>query len=152
MEGKRKSFLLRGSRLRNVYKTKQNFEKSTFSNIAVKIVPVKSLQWILKIVGERTARQDIHMVSQSGIMTPSLTRKEQNDFLREKSGWYHLSPVTSNQSHQRWDTFVSRTLEAEKTTKSRFCSFYRKVEHLNLNLRKHQINPNGDQIFYKTTD
>ena len=146
MEGKRKSFLLRESQLRNVSKTMQNFENSTFSNIAVKIVPVKSLQWMLKIVGERTARQGIHMVSQSGIMTPSLTRKKQ------KSGWYHLSSVTSDQSDQRWDTFVSRTLEAEKTTKSRFCSFYKKVENLNLNLRKHQINPNGDQIFYKTTD
>ena len=44
MEGKRKSFLIRESQLRNMYKTMQNFENSTFSNIAVKIVPVKSLQ------------------------------------------------------------------------------------------------------------
>ena len=44
MEGKRKSFPIRESQLRNMYKTMQNFENSTFSNIAVKIVPVKSLQ------------------------------------------------------------------------------------------------------------
>ena len=79
-------------------------------------------------------------------------RKEQDDFLGEKSGWYHLSPVTSDQSDQQWDTFISGTLEAEKSTKSLFCCFYKKVENLNLNMRKHQIHPNGDQIFYKTTD
>ena len=59
MEGKRKSFPIRESQLRNMYKTMQNYENSTFSNIAVKIVPVKSLQWMLKIVGERTVRDRI---------------------------------------------------------------------------------------------
>ena len=47
---------------------------------------------------------------------------------------------------------IAGTLEDEKSTKSLFCCFYKKVENLNPNMKKHQINPNGGQIFYKTTD